>query len=268
MKKVKILSGLVFLVTSSVTFAQCDLSNATGAWDIVNQAVSENDATPSLDVTAAAAMASTSCGLEVTTIVSNSGATGADSDKPYVLDDSPNGETRFRAAFYIDANNLDLPAAGTQFRKAKFHVAQCASGECEGGNVTVWRVVNRAAAGDPVDVGIEFWVRDDNLPDVSGWDGRIKKRQFAFDIPDSGPQRIEYDLNIAGGSMRVWLNAPDEATNEITLPVEFSNLDLTPWAAGIKRARLGFIERRSGITEGQSFYLDEYESRRQTFIGM
>lgn len=265
MNKFKILTGAAMLLVGSASFAQCALQNAIDAWDIVNQATSENAAGDSLDVTAGAAAVATACGLEVTTIVSNSGATGADADKPYVLDDSPAGETRFRAAFYIDANNLDLPAAGTPFRKAKFHVAQCESGACIGGNVTVWRIVNRAAAGDPVDVGLEFWVRDDNLP---GTNPRFKKRTFGFDIPDSGPQRVEYDLNIAAGTMRVWLNAPDEATNEVTLPVEYSNMDLTSWAAGIRRARLGFIERRSGITEGQTYFLDEYESRRSTFIGM
>lgn len=265
MKTFKILLACSSLAVSSFSFAQCNDSHLDN-WSVVNNTpVSENGYGASLSVTDSAAMGGTSCGLSVKTIITNSGSTGGDSDKPYIIDDSPNGETRFRAAFYINANGLQLPAAGTSFRKAKFHVAQCASGECEGGNVMVWRVVNRAAAGQPVDVGLEFWIRDNNL---SGTNPRTKKRSFGFDIPDTGAQRIEYDLDIANGTLKVWLNATAETDPQITLPTEFNSLDLSPWSAGIKRARLGFIERRTSIPENQTFYLDEYESRRQTFIGM
>jgi len=205
-----------------------------------------------------AAMGGTACGLDVKTIVTNSGPTGGDSDKPYVIDDSPAGESRFRAAFCVNANNMTIPGTG-QFRKAKFHVAQCSAGTCEGGNVTVWRLVNLDTTGATNNIGIEFWVRDDNLP---GTNPRLKKRKFSFDIPDNAPTRIEYDLNIANGTMDVWVDGVQQ-----TLPAEFSSLALTPWQAGIQRARLGFIERRSSIPENQHYYLDEYESRRQTYIG-
>jgi len=258
MKKIFTAVGFFALMSSGVAFAQCSVANLS-AWSVVNNApVSENGFGSSLDVTAAAAMAGTACGLDVKTIVSNSGPTGGDSDKPYVIDDSPAGESRFRAAFCVNANNITIPGTGS-FRKAKFHVAQCAAGTCEGGNVTVWRLVNLDTSGATNNIGIEFWVRDDNLP---GTNPRLKKRKFSFDIPDNTPTRIEYDLNIANGSIDVWLDG-----SPVSLPAEFSNLALTPWQAGIQRARLGFIERRSSIPENQHYYLDEYESRRQTFIG-
>ena len=68
--------------------------------------------------------------------------------------------------------------------------------------------------------------------------------------------------------MKVWVNATSESDTPI---YEVSGLDIanvdSPWNGGVRKSRLGMIERFSNTTAGQTYFIDEAEWRRQTFIG-
>src|SRR5690554_2812406 len=98
-KMAKILLGVGLTLMGTVAMAQCDVSNLS-AWDVTRNNHGK------LDVTAAAAMGGTACGLAVETMPQPTGQ-----DKHWVQDGSPNAETRYRAAFCLDLNGTTLPTS-------------------------------------------------------------------------------------------------------------------------------------------------------------
>jgi hypothetical protein len=240
-KLISLMAGLAFFTIPNIAFAQCANSNLS-AWDLVQNPAGN------LNVTAAAAMGGTTCGLAVTTSVQNTGA-----QKHYVQDNSPASEQRYRAAFCIDPNGVTMPTSGT-YRRLKLHMAQCGNGAgCQNYDILQMKLQNVTAG----DYSLKTFVRDLNTATAGN------KKKFTIDIPDSGPSRIEYDLDLANGTLKVWVNATAESDPPA---FNFTGLDLSAWA-GVNQARLGFMDKGINITPGQTYYLDEFESRRQTFIG-
>lgn len=238
MKKTLITLG--FLAVGGYASAQCNISNATGAWSAVQNPNSN------LDVTATAAQGGTSCGLAVTTSVQ---ATGA--DKHWVQDDSPNTEQRYRAAFCLDPNGINLPTSGT-YRRLKLHMAQCGSGAgCQNFDIVQFKLENTGSG-----YSLKSFVRDSNT--ATGGN------KLKFDVPVAdAPNRVEYDLDMTNGTLKVWVDATAETDTPV---INLSGLDLAAWA-GVNQARLGFMDKGNNVTPGQEYYIDEFESRRQTFIG-
>jgi hypothetical protein len=243
MKKILTVLGVV---TSGFVSAQCDNANLS-AWS-----ASQNPS-GGINVTAGSAMGGTTCGLDVAI---THGVNNA--DWHYVEDNSPVNEQRYRAAFCINPNGLVIPDSGNN-RRPKMHNAQCIGGAGAGcTNVGVVQMKLENFSGG--DYRLDSYVRDANLGGVSN-----NKQRFHLDIPDTGATRIEYDLQMgANGSFRVWVNATSESD---TPAFELANIDTTLWSGGISRARLGHMNPATNVNTGQSFYLDEFESRRQTFIG-
>lgn len=236
----KIFISIAFLGLSNLAMSQCNISNATSAWSLVQNPNSM------IDVVSAAAMGGTSCGLQVTTSVQNSG-----SEKHYVQDDSPSAEQHYRAAFCIDPNSISLPSSGA-YRKIKTHMAQCGNGTgCANYDIVQFKLQSDANG----NYSLKSFVRDTNSV------GNKNK----FDVPlTDGPNRVEYDLDIASGTFKLWVDATAETNTPV---IDLSGLDLSSWSGGVNQARLGFMDKGINITTGQTFYLDEFESRRQTFIG-
>ena len=238
MKKLtKTILGLGLTLVGSVAMAQCDNSNLS-AWSSVTNNSNK------LNVTAGSAMGGTACGLEVEVIPQ----TGGQSTRHFVQDSSPNNESRYRAAFCVDPNTVGMPSTGPN-RRVKIHQAQCAGGLCASGDVMQFKLQHNGS-----NYQLDLWVRDKNDPT---W----RNRHFV-DIAD-GPNRIEYDLDLNAGSLKVWVNATSESDPRA---VELTGLDIADWPV-ITRARLGSMDRSTRVTTGDTYYLDEFESRRQTFIG-
>ena len=233
LKTLKYLSvaGALFLAQNAI--AQCSNTNLN-AWDVVN------NPSGTLNVTAASAMAGTACGLEVGM---------AHGSKNYVQDNSPTDEMRYRQKFCFDPNGFTLPSTGTN-RKVKIHNAQCLDGNCWSTGVVQFKLVHTGTSHR-----ITAFVRDANSNNF--------KNKFNFDIPDS-PTQIEYDLDMTNGTFKLWLNATSESD---PTTVSLTGLDLSQWSGGIDAMRLGQISGPANVSLGQSYYIDESESRRQTFIG-
>jgi hypothetical protein len=251
MKKIKVLSSTLLLFASTAIFAQCDNTNLT-AWS-ANQNPSNK-----LNVTAASAMGGSSCGLELTVAQQQGGA-----ERHWVQDDSPNEELRYRAAFCVDLNGLEVPSSGPE-RRLKFHIASCGSpavNGCFGFDNLMLKLQNVGSIAAP-DFQIFGYVRDFNIPST------YKRNVFTADVPDSGPFRLEYDLNIAdnnNGYLKMWVNATQESDPTI---LNLTGLSLPPaQVKGINLVRLGQMGAQDSIAAGQTYYFDEFESRRQTFIG-
>jgi hypothetical protein len=232
--KAILVSGMT-LAGSAAMAASCVNSNFD-AWTTINNPASK------LNVTAGSAMAGTDCGMEVETLPQTNGAS-----KHYVQDSSPNAETRYRAAFCLDMNGLTLPDSGSN-RRLKIHMAQCTG--CANTDVVQFKVQNTGGT-----YQLNTFVRDSNSGGT--------KNKSVIDIPQSGPVRVEYDVDLTAGTYKVWIDATAESD---TPAADVSGLDTAAWPQ-ITRARIGSMDKSTNVTAAQTFFVDEFESRRQTFIG-
>lgn len=246
MNKIKILLALGAMFSGSALYAQaCDISNLS-AW------TSNVNTTNKLNVTAGAAMAGSACGLEIE--VQPQPTAG---DRVYVQDSSPAAETRYRQAFCLDPNSTVFAQAAAN-KRLKIHIAQCAGTGCLNSDVVQFKLQNPTAT--PTGYELLVYVRDANT-------GNTRNTEV---IPiNDAATRIEYDLNLAANEFRIWVNA----TAETDTPVMSKGVDpgddvvdFSPWSK-INRARFGSMDKSNNVQAGDTFYMDEAESRRQTFIG-
>ncbi len=230
-----VIAASATLFGSAALAGGCDLANLS-AW------TSNQNPAGKLDVTAGAAMNGTSCGLAVETI-----AQAAGSDKHFVQDSSPSGETRYRAAFSLDLNGMTLPSSGSN-RRIKVQQAQCSG--CANTDVVQFKIQNNGGQ-----YQLNTFVRDSNIGNTLN--------KSTVDISNTGCMRVEYDVDLVAGTYKVWLDATSEGETPV---VDKSGLDMAAWPQ-ITRARLGSMDKSNQVPVAQVFYVDEFESRRQTFIG-
>jgi hypothetical protein len=245
----KTLTALSLLTVASFgAFGQaCDNANLS-SWSGLT-----NPDAGALTVTAASAMGSTTCGLEV--------AAKAAHNKNYVQDLTPSGELRYRARFLINPNGIVLPTSGFN-RKVKVHMPQCtaAAPPCDFNGIVQIKLAATVAQG---------YVLDSFVADANGGDGT---KRFRVDIPDTGNTAIEYDVDLTAGTFKLWVNATSEAdpvADNVNdgQPINYTGLDFTNKMGGVNRARIGFMNAPVNVPVDTPIYLDEFESRRQTFIG-
>jgi len=236
----KIIVATAATLFGSAALAQCDNTNGD-AWGQYNNPDSK------MNITAGAAMGGTDCGLD--NEISNQN--GGQSVRHYTQDGSPNQETRYRAAFCLDPNSLPMATTGSN-RRVKIQQAQCTT--CENSDVVQIKFESVV----PSEYRLDLFVRQDN----NGSPAQNKSRHFV-DIPDA-PTRIEYDVDLTAGTFKLWVNATSESD---TPAVDLTGLDTSVKWPYITRARLGNMDKSNNAGIGSSFYLDEFESRRQTFIG-
>lgn len=229
MKKISLILAILTLGASPTIWAQC----TTDAWDVVKGGADPVVANANNPLSGA-------CSLEVPVTFG----------KRYV-EDQMDQETSFRGTFQIDPNSIDIPTSG-QERKIKVHNVQCAGGCASGPISEDWLQAKLRKQATGYKLGI--WAMDANGVQINQ----------SFDLVD-GCNTIEYQL-IAGnpGTYRLWVNNSNEAAPD----VESTTADFTGrYADRVRMGRQGQGNRINENATGEAFYLDTFESRRQTFIG-
>jgi len=193
---------------------------------------------------------STACRLQSS--LGNSGAARAQ-----VRDDTPANETRYRAQFIFDPVSLS-GAGGTN--QADIFLAN-APAAFNG----LLRLVKIQYAGSGAGTKrVIFTVACNN--------GGTNTCSLPQDLPvQAGPNRIEFDLTVgAGGTFRYWVTplatvtSDGSPTNSIT--VTGGNAG---WV-GVDQAYLGLASPSAAyrtVNTGLNGFFDQFDSRRQTFIG-
>jgi uncharacterized protein YjiK len=158
-----------------------------------------------------------------------------DNTSIYATDDTPNAEPRYRTRFYFDPNSISMANGDSHY------IFQGYSGT----STAVLRVQFRFSGGS-------YQVRAALRNDASSW-ANINW----FTISDA-PHVIELDWQAAAnnGILTLWIDDVQQAS--------LSGID--NGTRRIDRARLGAVTGVDTGTRG-TYYLDAFESRRQTYIG-
>lgn len=157
----------------------------------------------------------------------------------YLTDDRPNAEPRYRARFYFDPNTIPMVSGNAHPIFYGY----------SGASKVVLRVEFRFSNG-------KYQLRTALLNDATTW-----KNSAWFTISDA-PHLIELDWQAAttaganNGSLTLWLDTVQKA-NLTGVDNDTRRID---------RIRLGPVAGIDAGTRG-TYYLDAFESRRQTYIG-
>ncbi len=200
-----------------------------------------------------------------------------------VQDQSPNNEPRYRVRFYVDLTNLSSQFNSSLQQVRLFNAsANLSPAGLSSAEVTVLLVGGAAPL-------FRFQVADTGL-------GGFKTVTIAAPTP-AGVNRIEFDYNTGTGSacapsatkgsFCAWVTDGAAASGSDASPVpaaasgtginpynlagnSFDASGTTGWS-GVKQANLGIFSPSPGLQASaaatQSLTLDEFDSRRQTFIG-
>jgi hypothetical protein len=258
--------GLGGLLMAGSAAAACPTIPATtstpgggGAWSsqTVNTATFGNAAT---------GLNGTSCALSVAI---NPGAFS--NARGLVTDNSPQNEARYRARFYLNTQSLTNFVAANQ----QADIMTVLAGSSPAG-VSTTEVEVRLVGGSTI--GVTFVVADSGSPNNYQTVGVL--------VPNTGGNyRVEFDLQQGsatgancnsvtptGGCFRYWVSDAATASADAS-PTGAIAVTNTGWS-GAKQANLGLFATntkfRTGTPNplGQALILDEFDSRRQTFIGM
>jgi hypothetical protein len=182
--------------------------------------------------TAPAAMAGTAFGLE---------ALVNDTNSLYVQDDTPVLESRYRARLYFDPNGFDPGEGQSHFRTRIFIVFD------PSGFRIITLVLKRQAGAYSVETRVR---RDDGTRADTGF----------LPISD-GPHFIEFNWQRAtapgasDGTLEMWIDGTSMAT--------LTGIDND--LSSVDSARMGAMSVKTGAAG--TLYFDEFESRRQSYIG-
>jgi len=181
-----------------------------------------------------------------------------------VRDDTPNNETHYRAQFIFDPVNLS-GANGTN--QAAIFLAN-APGFFKNRLALVKITYTGSGAGTK---RIAIIGACDNQPSLN-------QCQAPVDLPNqAGPNRIEIDLTVGGpgvGALRYWVNNASTTgltdASGIAIPITGGNLG---WVGvntifmGMTSPSLNFRNVAAGNNVDKLVFFDQFDSRRQTFIG-
>jgi hypothetical protein len=256
--------GLAGLGMAGSAFAVCPTIPAVSATPGGGGAWSTQTVTHATVLSATPGLNNTACALSVAL------ATGAQANaKGLVTDNSPQNEARYRASFYVNTAQLTNMTAANQV--ADLMTVLAATSPVGVGTTEVEVTLVGGAT-----KGIDFTLADSTQPNNA--------QTIGIFLPDAlGNYRIEFDLQQGsaagancnsvtptGGCFRYWVA---DATTAITdaAPTGFAAVTNTGWS-GAKQANLGLFapstKFRTNATNplGQAVILDEFDSRRQTFI--
>jgi hypothetical protein len=213
--------------TSDLIFKDGFESGSLGAWS-----VSATDG-GQLDVSPQAALAGTTAGAE---------GLIDDPNALWVQDDTPFDEGRYRARFYLDPSRFDPGEAAQRFRTRIF-IAFDAAPQRRLATVILRRMAGQYALGGTT-------ARDDGT-----------RANGPFFPVTAGPHAVEIEWRRAtaaaanDGTFQMWVDG--------LLVANLTGLDND--SGGIDYARLGAISIKPGASG--TILWDEFESRRQTYIG-
>lgn len=239
--------GLVGFAATGVAMAQCPtIAPATPAPWTAMSVLSGNG------ISIAPGYDGTSCALRVALNQSSSPAA-----KAFVLDGTPANETRYRAQFIVDASGITLTAAN---RTAV--ILNVLGGTAPaGGTANMAQVVLRGTGSAP---GLRIFAGDTTQPS--------KYQQVDVVLPNpTGANRVEIDLTTgANASMRYWVSNISTVTTDGAPTGTLSALNNTAWT-GVDQIFLGLATAstfyRQNFTNTSYVFVDQFDSRRQTFIG-
>jgi len=247
----KALAVAVLGLAGSSAYAVCPTIPATTATPGGGGAWSSQTVTSATVGNAPTGLNGTSCAFQVSI---NPGA--AANTKGIVTDNSPQDEKTYRARFYVNTAGLTgLTAANRVFRVfnalATTFPATAGAGSDEvivfiGGGATPF---------------VRFFVGDTASP------GSYKNIAAVF--PNTaGNYRIEFALDSNAGTFRYWVSDAAAATTDAA-PTGSATVTQTGWS-GVKLVNLGIFGTSANYrtnVAGQALIVDEFDSRRQTFIG-
>ena len=192
--------------------------------------------------------ASTSCKMNAS-LTANLGSAGA-----FVRDDTPAAEGRYRAQFLVNANNLTGLTTTQSVRIFAALTDAPALGVPELVKLTVFGNVS----GTTKSLGI--------LTACNSGIGGFCATSAPLTGAADNVYRIEIDWTKgATGGVKVWVNNNVEATTTASLTV-----NNTSWTGGVDSAALGLAQAAPGFRSSQLnkiVFFDQFDSRRQTFIG-
>ena len=226
----------IWMVLAGCGLAGSSYAQGLAAW---SGAVTDGG---NVSVTTAAALAGTVYGMEV--VVNNL------NDK-YVFDETPADEPRYRVRFYLDTNSY-LPGLPAENRRARVLLGLDTSPTVTR-SLTVVLIRLGTQGGQYM---LLFRARQN--------DGTFADSPF-INITDAA-HLIEVDWRRAStpagtdGQMRIWVNG---GVSEGVPTATISNI--ANGSQGIDRTWLGTINIKPNASG--TLYFDEFESRRQTYIG-
>lgn len=201
--------------------------------------------------------ASTLCKLSV-----NINAGAVDASRAQVRDETPATETRYRAKFLLKMNGLGAltPTARARIFNGQFNPGNAGVFQLrvEGGSVSGYVITGFAACSNSVD-----------------GDGRCR---FNFPIASGDTvNRIEIEwvrassTNATDGAFRYWVNAVGASPAPTGTVAGIAGAGLQNFAVpGVDQVNLGLIRPNANFRAqevGSIVHFDEFESRRQTYIG-
>jgi len=195
----------------------------------------------------------TSCSLQVSLTVGSSIIA-----KAFVTDTTPADEPHYRARFYIDTTQLT--GLDNALKQVQIFTAAAQTGPAATANDEVQAFLIGGAGPSP---SVRLIVADSNQGS--------KFQSVTIPLPNPlGVNRIEFDLvQGASASFRYWVSAGNTATSDGS-PTGSLTVNNTGWS-GITQSSLGEFSAsaqfRSNAVAGQALILDEFDSRRTTFIG-
>ncbi|MBX3696671.1 MAG: hypothetical protein KF811_02590, partial [Dokdonella sp.] len=236
--------GLVGFGAAGAAMAQCPAS-LSPPWSLVS----------TLQGTASSVTGgydSTSCRLQ--TALNQNGSTGS---KAFVLDQTPANEQRYRAQFIVDVSGLSL----TQANRNVIGFSVLGASAPAGGTS---RMLFATLTGNGSASILRLSVGD--TAQVSQY------QQVDIPLPNqAGANRIEIDLVVGNpGSIKYWVSNVSASTSEGSPTGSIATITNNGWT-GVDQVTLGLVNAntfyRQNFGNTNFVYFDQFDSRRQTFIG-
>ncbi len=182
--------------------------------------------------------------------------------KSSVTDTSPANEPRYRARFYLDTT--EISGLTSVLRSVKIFNASSTTSPANLSGEEV-AIQLSGSTGAPT---VIFTIADSTQG--SGF------RQIPVVLPiAAGANRIEFDIaQGSNASFSYWVNASSDITTAAGSPplgpTTVTGINNTGWS-GVKQVSMGEFAANNGFRNNYTalthLYFDEFDSRRQTFIG-
>jgi len=209
----------------------------------------------------------TSCALAATSTIG-----AGNLAKAFVTDTSPNDEARYRARFYFDASRLITQGFTSGLKQTQIYDASSTTSPANTPNSEVSVAL---AGGSPAKLLITVANSDSGakyttitVPITGGTSGSTNIKRFEFDVQQGASAGANCGaVPPTGGCFRYWLSDASTATAD-NAPTGTQAVTNTGWS-GVTQTSMGMLNANASYrsTNGTTLVFDEFDSRRQTFIG-
>jgi hypothetical protein len=219
--------------------------------------------------TVTSGMNGTNCALVVGTAVGASALA-----KSFVTDTSPNNEPRYRMRVYFDVSALVTAGFTSGLKQVKIYDSASTTSPANTPNTEVGVFL---AGGSPPSLKVNVANSDSgsafttiSIPLTGGTptSGTTNVKRFEFDLQQGASSGANCaSITPTGGCFRYWLS-DDTATTADATPNGTLAVTNTGWS-GVKQTSVGILTANPSyrLTNGSLLEFDEFDSRRQTFIG-